>query len=378
MNQEFVQLLKGIFKLLGWGWTGEQFGIPINQIVQAIQQRENELIQENQSLRQRLSQTTLKGLKHGFANVNLSNQLAQNEKIISQLQEEKEQLQNKIGELEAQKPVELQPVLESTREISSGILGSQSQWLEVMPDFTRCLILGAPGSGKSATGHILLELHRWKAAPYILGFPKENEHLLPPWIGVVESFDKIPPASIVLVDEAYLLYHARKSGFDKDVQEMSEALGLARQREHSILFVAHEARHLDKNIVGYANLLVIKEPGIMDIKFERPQLREVLERARDFFQKTAGNRKGWSYVWSLEVDFEGPLETPLPSYWTDDLSRAYAGGISSPAQRSPSASREEKKEQAKAWREADFSYGKIAKALGVSKATIINWLKHAR
>ncbi len=45
------------------------------------------------------------------------------------------------------------------------------------------------------------------------------------------------------------------------------------------------------------------------------------------------------------------------------------------AERLPS-SLKEKKQKAKVPREAGFSYWKIAKKLAVSKATIINWLRH--
>jgi|GEM_PF-2307606 len=360
-------------KVFGWSWLGEELGIPIGDVAcraaQGIQQDWERLIQENQDLEWKLFQSASSYLHILSENQEL-------EKKISQLQKENEQLLRRIEELESsQAAAQPQPLPEARKKARLEL--PPSQWLEVTPPFARCLILDPPGSGKSATGHTLLEINRWKANPYILGFPEDKAHLLPPWIGLAESFDRIPGNSIVLVDEAYLLYHARKSGFDKSVQEMSRALGLARQRGHTVLFVTHEARLLDKNIISYANMVVIKEPGVLDIKFERREIREVLIRAREFFQGiAAGERKQWSYVWSPERDFEGPLPTPLPSYWTDKISRAYAGGISSPAERLPSTSKEEKKQQAKSWREAGLSYGKIAERLGVSKATIINWVKH--
>ena len=110
-----------------------------------------------------------------------------------------------------------------------------SKWLDIMPEYLRCVILGVPGSGKSATAHMLLELHRMKMRPYILGFPENSKHSLPDWIGLARRFDDIPPKSIILVDEAYLLYHARNSGFNKNIQDMSMELGLSRQRKHSIV-----------------------------------------------------------------------------------------------------------------------------------------------
>lgn len=356
-----------VAKIFGWGLLGEKLGVPMAEtavsFTQALQQAQREI----QYLRQKLVQLALSYLKIWSEKQELQQE-------VSRLQQENDWLRSQIEELEAQVAAQSQPLPEPRKGAPSEL--SASQWFKIMPEFARGLILGAPGSGKSATGHMLLELYRWKMTPYVLGFPEEKKALLPEWIGLARHFDEVPPDSIVLVDEAYLLYHARKSSFDESIQEMSRALGLARQRGYSILFVAHEARHLDKNIVGYANLFLVKEPGAMEVKFERPELKEVLKRARDFFQERTGDKRGWCYVWSPEVHFEGPLETPLPSYWSEELSRAYSQGISSPAQRPPSASKEEKKRQAKAWRDAGLSYGKIAKRLGVSKATVINWLKH--
>ena len=78
------------------------------------------------------------------------------------------------------------------------------------------------------------------------------------------------------------------------------------------------------------------------------------------------------------MDFEGALRTLPPSYWSEELSQAYAGGISSLGERSPSISKEEKKAQARAWKEEGVSYGEIADRLGVSKSTIINLVKHGQ
>ncbi len=225
----------------------------------------------------------------------------------------------------------------------------------------------------------MLEVLRWKLKPYILGYPLANRHLLPDWIGIVENFNTIPPDSLILIDEAYLLYHARKSNVKKATDEMTNALGLARQRGHSIIFITHEARFIDKNIVSYANAFIIKKPGLMDTRFERPELRNVITKAREFFNGIEGDKRRWCYVWSPEKEFEEELDAELPSCWSDEISRAYARGITASGNTyDPFISKREKKQKAGELRDKGMSYGKIAKILGVSKSTIINWVLHEK
>ncbi len=358
-----------VTKFVGWQILGDLVGIPVSEIcrdlVRPAQQSiasVNQVLEENQKLRDHANLLLRASAELGVQ--------------VSQLQEENLKLRAELSQLNLQKSSRL-PGLPKTGT-GNPLVMPTFKWLGIMPECARCLILGGPGSGKSTQGHMLLELHRWKAFPYVFGFPQGKEHLLPSWIGLADSFDKIPMGSIILIDEAYLRYHARGGSFNKSIQDLSEELGLARQRGHSPLFVAHESRYLDKNIVSYANLFIFKDPGAMDLRFERPELRDVLGRAKDFFQTAIGDKRGWSYVWSPDVGFEGPLRTMLPSYWGDELSRAYAQGVSSSAQRDPSISKDEKKAQAKSLREAGLSYSKIAKVLDVGKSTVIDWVKHDR
>jgi len=359
-----------IAKSIGWNLLGEALGIHVTQlpdvIIQFLAQELEHAAKENQALTQRVQEleATLKEKE---------NRLRFQDLYIAMLKG----LRQVHDVLDALHSSRLSPPPYGLKRAAS--TSSESRLIAVLPEHMRALILGAPGSGKSATAHLLLELLRWRQTPYILGFPADKASLLPDWIGTADSFDKIPPGSLILVDEAYLVHHSRKCSFDKQAQELSQALGLSRQRKHSLIFVTHEARLLDKNVTSYANFFVFKESGALGTEFERPELKKVLKKASEFFAEVAREeRKSWSYVWSPEVQFEGPLQTPLPSYWSEDLSHAYAGGYLPAPQRDPHVSKEELKLTAKRLREAGLSYGEIGKRLNRSKSTIINWVKHGR
>ena len=84
-------------------------------------------------------------------------------------------------------------------------------------------------SGKSALAYRLLELFRYRLAPYVVGAPAQARHLLPDWIGIAPTLDDLPFDSIAMIDEAYLAYHAGGS-MAKASKAMSRALNLSRQQ----------------------------------------------------------------------------------------------------------------------------------------------------
>ncbi len=192
------------------------------------------------------------------------------------------------------------------------------------------------------------------------------------------SLDAIPPKSIVLVDEAYLRYHARESQAQQS-REMSRLLNLSRQREQTLIFVTQEARQVDRNIPSSASVVVFKEPGSLQLEFERRELRRIAEQAQVAFQAVRKGRQRWSYVFSPDADFSGMIENALPSFWSDKLGRIFAAGQGSAGVRSPQKiTLEERRARARELRSQGWSYGQIARELGVSKATAVNYVKGYR
>ena len=250
-----------------------------------------------------------------------------------------------------------------------------TRWREVLAHPAVVLILGKRGSGKSALAYRLLELFRYRLTPYVVGVPEQARRLLPDWIGMAPSLDAVPPKSIVLVDEAYLRYHARESQAQQS-REMSRLLNLSRQREQTLIFVTQEARQVDRNIASSASVVVFKEPGSLQLEFERRELRRIAEQARVEFEKIREDRTRWSYVFSPDADFSGMIENALPSFWSAKLGRIFAAGQGGTTTRRPEKiTLEERRARANELRAQGWSYAQIAKALGVSKATAVNYVK---
>ena len=248
-------------------------------------------------------------------------------------------------------------------------------WLKLIHHPLLILILGGRGKGKSALGYRLLELLRWVANIYVVGLPKEARKCLPEWIRMVASLEDVPPKSIVLVDEAYMPYHARSSMAAKS-KAMSQLLNLSRQREQTLIFVTQESRQVDSNITSSANVIIFKKPGILQAEFDRPGLTKIASNAKEAFTTiSAGDEKNQSYVYAPDSDFTGLVENSLPTFWTQKLSHIFAAGgevITIAPKETPLT---ERIERAKQLKQQGLSQGQIAKMMGVTRPTIKNYLE---
>ncbi len=237
------------------------------------------------------------------------------------------------------------------------------------------LILGKRGSGKSALGYRLLELFRYALCPYEVGVPSSARSILPEWIGIVPTLEDLPPKAIGLVDEAYLPYHARSS-MAAEARSMSQVLNLSRQRNQTLIFVTQEARQVDLNIASSASVIVFKDLGVLQLEFDRKELNKLASQAREDFARIGDNRRRWSFVYAPDSDFVGMQENLLPSFWKPRLSHLFAEGQPSSVQRAPRRlSSQARVQKAKELRLQGASYREIAVALGVSRGTVVNYLK---
>jgi len=254
-----------------------------------------------------------------------------------------------------------------------------SIWLKRIIHPSIILIIGKRGSGKSASSYRILELFRFGPKPYVVGVPGSKRHLLPNWISIVNSLEEVPEGALAIVDEAYIRYHARNSTAQES-KEMSKLLNLSRQRDQTLIFVSQEARQIDVNIASSANVFIFKDPGLLQLKFDRPELNQMAIKAREAFATISGDKRPWNYVYSLDTDFSGLVKNELPSFWTPGLSRIFAGEVTpvpdNPKPRiAPKMTLFEKTQKAQEMKAQGASIREISRTLGVSTGTVINYLK---
>ena len=249
------------------------------------------------------------------------------------------------------------------------------KWLKILKPPFRCIIIGKPGSGKTALGHFLLETFRFHRDTYILGFPEEKIKLLPEYISVVDSLEKVPRNSVCLVDEAYLIFGAREAMSNDKHFNLIQTLGLSRQKNISLIFITQSSSLIDKVALSMIDFIIIKEISKFNIEFERKEIKKLIENANKMLENIMGDKKRFSFLISTDGKIEEIIENDLPSYWNEEISRAYQFGFISGERYGKKITREEKKKIASQLRQNGYSYKEISKIVGVSKATIINWTK---
>lgn len=249
-------------------------------------------------------------------------------------------------------------------------------WFDVLLQGSVVLVIGKPGSGKSAFGYFILEKFQHRASCYVINLPKRVHHLLPPGIGVYPSLKDAPLDSVLLMDEAAAQFSSRMSSSEKN-QKLLEIVSLARQRNQIIIFICQEASYLDITVLRGLSTLIIKEPAPLQVLVDRPELKEFIQKAKGKFENLEEDRRTRAYIAFSPCGYEGMVVVRKPSFFTDELSRCYAISHQESEERKvPVLSKEEKKQKAYQWHlGGDMSIRQMARRLGVSKSTAWNWIR---
>ena len=107
---------------------------------------------------------------------------------------------------------------------------------------------------------------------------------------------------------------------------MSQLLNLSLQREQTLIFVSPEAKQVDLNIVDSARMIVFRDPGVLQLEFDRPELNKIATQANEALATVKDNLRRWSFVYGPDTDFLGLLENELPPFRKPSLSRLFAAG----------------------------------------------------
>jgi archaellum biogenesis ATPase FlaH len=180
------------------------------------------------------------------------------------------------------------------------------------------LITGKRGSGKTSLGMSLLEVfNSIDKKCYAVGFGKAK---VPRWLHKADSLENVPNNSAVLVDEGAIVYSARDSM--KNANKMlGKLMAIARHKNLSLILIAQNSAMLDVNILRLSDILLLKEPSLLQTEFERKALQKLYSKIKPLF-KEQDRRERCFYVWSDE--FQGLLAHDLPVFWNSSISKAFS------------------------------------------------------
>ena len=204
------------------------------------------------------------------------------------------------------------------------------KWQEVVKPETVSIILGRKGFGKSALAYWLCDdnAKRHNLLPVVINLPKERQHLLPQSF-VIGGLDDVPRLSdaVIIIDEGTTMLPAGQ----KKLEEMVKGyVALSRQRNQLILFIFHASSDVGSRILRGVDVILNKEPSQRQIQHGAKDSwwYELLTEGKERFEALADmglNPKEFTYVDAEEPEFRGMLKNPLPDFWCDDLSKAWAG-----------------------------------------------------
>lgn len=205
----------------------------------------------------------------------------------------------------------------------------KDQWLDFVRPSTVTLILGSKGSGKSGCGYYLLEkagLH-FQLTPVVVNLPRDKAALLPDYFNIttLEGL-KHTQDCVALVDEGTTMIPAGQRKLEELVKSF---VALSRQRNQIILFIFHASSDVGSRILRGMDNILIKEPSLRQIQYgsKDPFCRSLLTEAKERFKSLADmgeDTRRYTYVDCEKPAFRGMLKNGLPSFWTEDLSKAWA------------------------------------------------------
>ena len=188
------------------------------------------------------------------------------------------------------------------------------------------LVFGHRGEGKSALAWWLAdEAHKQGRQVAAFALSDQAKTALPKWVRHVETHQEVAKLKpcLVVADEAAFKVHARRAQSEANV-EWTRLVAISRHKGHLLLFVGQHARQLDVGLVADADLVVMKRPSLLHLRFARPELRPELEMAYERFAKARGDKRAWSFVVDYHTGRVGFLRNGLPRFWSDKLSKAFA------------------------------------------------------
>lgn len=184
------------------------------------------------------------------------------------------------------------------------------------------LITGKRGSGKTSLGMTFLDIYNsLNKKCYAIGFDKAK---LPRWLKKAKQIEDIPNTSTVLVDEGAIVYSARDSMKDSN-KMLGKLMAIARHKSLNLILITQSTAMIDVNVLRLVDILLLKEPSLLQSEFERKALQKIYKKVHPLFKKIKKEEKKEKYFYVWSDDFQGMLKYNLPTFWNDSISKSFQG-----------------------------------------------------
>jgi hypothetical protein len=190
------------------------------------------------------------------------------------------------------------------------------------------VVEGQRGEGKTSLAWYIAELKRVsKKGKRVIAFgmPVQARKALPKWITHMNTLEEVSTAkpSIVIIDEAAFTANSRRAMQESNI-EWLQLIAICRHKDHLLIFVSQHNRQLDVQILADADLVIMKRPSLLHLRFTRPEFKPELEQAYEQFQAIKGDTRKFAYVVDYHNGNAKMLKCKLPKFWSERISKAYS------------------------------------------------------
>ena len=190
------------------------------------------------------------------------------------------------------------------------------------------VVEGQRGEGKTSLAWYMAELKRvTKKGKRVIAFgmPVQARKALPKWITHMSTLEEVSTAkpSIVIIDEAAFAANSRRAMQEYNIESL-QPIAICRHKDHLLIFVSQHNRQLDVQILADADLVIMKKPSLLHLRFTRPEFKPELEQAYEQFQAIKGDTRKFAYVVDYHNGNAKMLKCKLPKFWSERISKAYS------------------------------------------------------
>jgi len=234
-------------------------------------------------------------------------------------------LKNDIG---ANREVHVTPDEKSNIEPS---IEQDNFWDKVIQPKASYLITGDVGTGKSGLAYYILERYSkmYDLTPAVVGLPEAKRDLVPSNFEFLTDISEIPAMenAIVFIDEADIQLPLDSN---KNKEAVINFLSLPRQRKQIFMLAYHFPRLVKGTYLPFFSAFLFKRPPYLlefASKKSADELMQMMTKAGERFNEMTSDEEveKHCYVVAPRIRWQGVLENPLPSFWSEDLSEIWSG-----------------------------------------------------
>jgi len=144
---------------------------------------------------------------------------------------------------------------------------------------------------------------------------------LPDFIIPIMKTSEAPAGSLVIIDEAALIFSSRRSMSRENVEEIKQ-MAVSRHKDRSVIYLSQITSLVDINIIRFADMFLLKKVSIGDFGVDNPKRKEIVSSFKDYVNFLQPIKIQETLY--LDDSYNAFIfENSLPSFWSENLSKPY-------------------------------------------------------